>query len=220
MKRMIATRSLLLLCVVSALPACGHSGNEKVTSAEVVAAPDLPEGWTRLETKDKRISLGLPHSWKNLDLTRATFSQRVARASQRDSRLSKFQSAADRAASNDELKLMFACETGGRYRPNGSVMETPHSAAKSLDEVVEENNRRIQTGGIRIEKSEVDLPAAHAEKVRYVTTSASTGQPVAHVRYFMLKSGHMFMLSFAIPQSDTDLEAITEQMAKTLKLPD
>jgi hypothetical protein len=40
------------------------------------------------------------------------------------------------------------------------------------------------------------------------------------VRYFMLKSGHMFMLSFAIPQSDTDLEAITEQMAKTLKLPD
>ncbi len=159
----------------------------------------VPKGWTRVESDDKSVSIGLPPGWKKANISSPAFEKLMK----------------GKTIDLTEFKLVFggAPAPGQKLKPNGNII-TKHTDL-DLETLAQKNKESIATGAIGLTMSDGSL-AGYPAKVMTYRKVDQAGNSIEHVFYIGLDGGNEYMCSFGFPQGMANELELTKQIAGTM----
>lgn len=173
-------------------------------------------GWTRIQSEDHKISIGLPPNWQALTLSKATFNQNMSDEAKHSRFVDTNKGASTKAVNDDKVKLMFGHNIpGSSLTQRGLLMLCGATNGKTLDEVADDNLATFRAQQISTKMQTVSLPVGDCREFSFSTEIR--GLDLNINCFVVIRENNVYELTLTVSEGQKDDSPLALSIAKTLQ---
>ncbi|HEY3779995.1 MAG TPA: hypothetical protein VGL56_02850 [Fimbriimonadaceae bacterium] len=208
------------ICLLALLIASGCKPSDQVITGHQTVSAELPAGWTRLASDTAPVSIGLPPDWHKKTARGSEIKAGLSQIKSNNAADDNLKSSGDEATQTIKLFFDHGLNKSRNFDINGNIVVAPSQGA-SLDQVTKANTDQIAALGAKniTAKSET-LTAGDSRVFAYSRNIdlPSGSVDLDFMSYFLVESGNVYVITFALPAGDSTLKNEADQMAQTFKI--